>query len=151
MKAWKIELNTNDAFKKELTLYDVRSIFDGYLRIKRSYFNSLVKALKISKNYKSISAINKVYSPSNEDLSENPWMLIVVKDTEKNFPIWFLIKREKDLTGLLICVGPKIFADYSFNNANNKREIIRMMNYIVAYINKFSCVVFLPNFIGKKE
>ena len=44
-------------------------------------------------------------------------MLLMVKDNEKKTSFWLFIKREKDLSGLLIAIGPKQFAEY--NNSNN--------------------------------
>ncbi|GAG92528.1 unnamed protein product, partial [marine sediment metagenome] len=77
-----------------------------------------------------------------------PWMLIIVKDNEKNKPFWFFIKREKDLTGVLVAIGPKPFAEYNNSNQSEaKREIKNLINYIIAYLNKFNCIVFLPRFL----
>ena len=73
---------------------------------------------------------------------------IVVKDNEKNKPFWFFIKREKDLSGLLVAIGPKPFEEHSSSNISEARnEIKRFMNYIVAYLTKFNCVILLPNFL----
>jgi len=148
MNPWKVFLKFSDGTDKELDLFDAKSYFGGaYLKIKRSYFNELVKTIKMTKKYSTGRAINKVLSPDNEDWTLNPWMLIIVKDNEKHKPFWFFIKREKDLSGLLVAIGPKPFADYNSNNSEAKREIKRLIHYIVAYLNKFQCVILLPNYL----
>jgi len=152
MKSWKIILKVpvDSDLEQELELYDAKSYFGGYLRIKRSYFNELVKTIKITKNYSIGRAIEKVISPeNNEDWTFNPWMLLIVKDNEKKKSFWFFIKREKDLSGLLVAIGPKPYAEYN-NNQNTseaRRQIKRIINYLIAYLNKFQCLILLPNYL----
>ena len=148
MDPWKVTLKFPDGSNKELELFDVKKDFGGYLKIKRSYFNSLIKTIKISKNYITGKAIEKVLNPEKIDWTYNPWVLIIAKENEKKKPFWFFIKREKDLSGELIAIGPKRFAEYSNTNASEaRREIIRIINYIIAYLNKFKCAVLLPNYL----
>ncbi|GAH00898.1 unnamed protein product [marine sediment metagenome] len=71
------------------------------------------------------------------------------KDNEKKNPFWLFIKREKDLSGLLIAIGPKSFVEY--NNSDMleaKRNLKKLINYVVAYLNKFNCSVLLPNYLS---
>lgn len=149
MKPWKILLKYSNGsnIEKELELFDAKSYFGGYLKIKRSYFNELGKTIKMTKRYSSKRAIEKVIGPDDTDWTHNPWMLIIIKDDEKSKPFWFFIKREVDLSGILVGIGPKSFADYNDKNSEVKREIKRIMNYIIAYLNKFQCIVLLPNFL----
>ena len=148
MDPWKVVLKFPDGSNKELELFDVKKDFGGYLKIKRSYFNSLIKTIKISKNYITGKAIEKVLNPEKIDWTYNPWVLIIAKENEKKKPFWFFIKREKDLSGELIAIGPKPFAEYGNTNASEaRREIIRIINYIIAYLNKFKCAVLLPNYL----
>ncbi|MFX0057649.1 MAG: hypothetical protein ACFE85_09465 [Candidatus Hodarchaeota archaeon] len=148
MKTWKVLIKYSDGNAENLDLYDASSYFDGYLKIKRSFFNSLTKAIKMSKKYSTGKAIEKVISPEGDDWTLNPWMLLLIKDNEKDNPFWFFIKRELDLSGLLVAVGPKSFAEYNSGNATEaKREIKRLINYLIAYLNKFNCVVLLPNYL----
>ena len=153
MKLWKVTLKISNDLKLEieLELYDASSYFGGYLKIKRSYFNELAKAIKMTKNYSTKKGIEKVISPENEeDWTLNPWMLLIIKDNEKNKSFWFFIKREKDLSGILVAIGPKPYANYSNsqNNSEVRREIKRIINYIIAYINKFQCIILLPNYLS---
>lgn len=146
MDIWKISLKFSDGKVNELELYDAKAYFNGYLSLKRSYFIRLVKAIKMTRKYTTGHAIEKVIGPDIVDWTENAWMLLLIKDNEKKNPFWLLIKREKDLSGLLIAIGPKSFAEY--NNSNlleAKRDIKRLINYIVAYLTKFNCSVLLPN------
>ncbi|KKK40549.1 hypothetical protein LCGC14_0492800 [marine sediment metagenome] len=148
MNPWKITLKFSDGTNKELEMFDIQTYFGGYLKIKRSYFDSLVKSIKMTKKYFTKKAIYNVLAPDDEDWSLNPWMLIIVKDNEKKMPFWFLIKREKDLSGTLVAIGPKSFVEYNNNKSTeSNREIKRLINYITVYVNKFDCIVLLPNFI----
>ena len=148
MKSWKVQLKFLDGTTKSLELFDGKSYFGGYLKIKRSYFNELIKIIKMSKKYNTGRAIQQVTGPDNEDWTLNPWMLLIVKDNEKNKPFWFFIKREKDLSGLLVAIGPKPYADYNSSNSEAKREIKRLINYLIEYLNKFNCLVLLPNILS---
>ncbi|TFF99141.1 MAG: hypothetical protein EU540_07165 [Promethearchaeota archaeon] len=150
MKSWKVILKISNGSEKEVELYDAKSYFGGYLKIKRGYFNELAKTIKMTKKYSTGKAIERVIGPENdEDWTANPWMLFILKDTEKNKPFWFFIKREKDLSGLLVAIGPKSYAEYTNkqNNSEARREIKRLINYIIAYLNKFNCLILLPNFL----
>ena len=145
---WKVNLKFANGMEKELELYDTKRYFDGYLRIKRSYFNRFIKAIKMTKKYNTTYAIEKVVSPDNEDKTLNAWILISAIDNEKQTPFWLFIKREKDLSGILVALGPKSFYNYSNIDINEgKRDIKRLINYLVAYLNKFNCMVILPNYL----
>lgn len=148
MEPWKVFLKFSDGTNRELELFDTKIFFGGYLKIKRSYFNALVKSITMTKKYFTKRAIEKVLGPDENDWTLNPWMLLIVKDNEKKNPFWFFIKREKDLSGLLVAIGPKPFAEYNNKNLSEaKRDIKRLINYIISYLNKFYCVVLLPNFL----
>jgi len=151
MKPWKVFLKFSDELNTEelLEVFDAKSYFGGYLKIKRSYFHELTKTIKMTKKYLTKRGIEKVLSPDDEDWTYNPWMLIFVKDNEKGKLFWFFIKREKDLSGILVAIGPKPFAEYNNNNPEAKREIKRIINYIIAHLNKFQCIVILPNHLSK--
>jgi hypothetical protein len=148
MNIWRVFLKFSDGEDKELELFDAKAYFGGYLKIKRSYFSALFKTVKITKKYFAQKAIEKVLGPDNENWTLNPWMLLIVKDNEKKKPFWFFIKREKDLSGILVAIGPKPFAEFNNKKLQNaKREIKSLINYIVAYLNKFNCVIMLPNYL----
>jgi hypothetical protein len=146
MDIWKIYLKFSDGMANELELYDAKAYFNGYLSLKRSYFARLVKAIKMTKKFTTGHAIERIIGPDAKDWTENAWMLLLIKDNEKKNPFWLLIKREKDLSGLLVAIGPKAFAEYNNSNIPEaKRDIKRLINYIVAYLTKFNCSVLLPN------
>jgi hypothetical protein len=149
MRTWNISLNYGENDTKEFELFDTFEFFNGYLKIKRSYFERLLKAVKMTKKYKIDKAISKVINPEKKDWTLNPWMFFLVKDNEKQNPFWFLIKREKDLSGTLVAIGPKQFRDYNASlNNEAKRELKRLINFIVVYLNKFNCLILVPNFLG---
>ena len=152
MESWSVFLkfsNSINEFDEKLELFDIKTYFNGYLKIKRSYFNSLVKTIKMTKKYSTGRAIEKVIGPDDDDWTCNPWMLLIVKNIEKKKVFWFFIKREKNLSGCLVAIGPKPFAEYNSNNniSETKRDIKRIINYIIVYLNKFNCIILLPNFL----
>ncbi|UCD01064.1 MAG: hypothetical protein JSV23_09285 [Promethearchaeota archaeon] len=149
MDIWRVFLKSSEGPDKELELFDAKTYFGGYLKIKRSYFDTLVSVIKMTKKYITQRAIIKVIGPDNDDWTFNPWILMIVKDNEKKMPFWFFIKREKDLSGILVAIGPKPFADYNTKNLPEvKREIKSLINYIVVYMNKFNCIIMLPNYLS---
>lgn len=148
MKPWKVFLTVDKSkSEKELELFDAKSYFGGYLKIKRSYFNKLIKIIKMTKKYSTKRAIERVLTPEENDWTLNPWMLLLIKDIEKRNDFWFFIKREKDLSGILVAIGPKSFVEYNKVNSEAKREIKQIINYIISYLNKFQVIILLPNFI----
>ncbi|TFF88861.1 MAG: hypothetical protein EU550_00460 [Promethearchaeota archaeon] len=149
MKEWSVILKFNDGTKNKLNLYDANRYFDGYLRIKRSYFNTLNEIINKETEYDIGKAIEKVESPNGKDWTLNPWILIIAKENEMNKTFWLLIKREKDLSGILIAIGPKLFAKYNNTNSEAKREVMRVFNYLTVYLEKFQCSILLPNHILK--
>ena len=68
--------------------------------------------------------LKKSTGPDNENWTQNPWILLMIKDNEKSIPFWFLIKREKDLTGYLVRSGRKC----SSIIANNLRKLTMKLN-----------------------
>ena len=149
METWNVSLKLTNGSNKTLELYDVKPIFNGYLKIKRNYFDRLLKAIKITKKYFAGNGIERVTGPDKQDWTLNPWILILIQDNEKRKPFWLFIKRERDLSGELVAIGPKAFADYNnINSDEARRELKRLMTYIVVYINKFECNVLLPNYLS---
>ena len=147
MKNWKLSIKYNGFKATEIELIDIKNFFEGYLKLKRSYFTSLTKAVKISKKYSVIKGIEKVFSPNQEDWTINPWVLLLIKDDEKENPFWLLFLREKDLSGELVAIGPQEFVTYIMNDVEGKKELKRLLNYIITYLNKFECIIMIPNFL----
>ncbi|MFX1489891.1 MAG: hypothetical protein ACFFBI_12125, partial [Promethearchaeota archaeon] len=83
MDRWKVYLKHVDIIDKKLELYDAKTYFGGYLKIKRTYFNALIKSIKMTKKYFTSKAIERVLGPDDSDWTLNPWMLIILKDNEK--------------------------------------------------------------------
>ena len=147
MELWKISLKYNNELNKKLELFDAKTYFNGYLNLKRTYFNKLAEVIKITKRYNIIHGISEVIGPDEKDWTLNAWMLFIITETENRNPFWLLIKREKDLSGTLVAIGPKAFADYNKSNQDNaKRDLKRLINYLVTYLNKFYCSIFIPNY-----
>ncbi len=147
MKIWKIGINFSDGTNDQLDLYDCASIFNEYITIKRKYFNELIKQIKDNPKYITGKAINKVSGPDGSDWTNNPWLFLLIKELENQKPIWLLFKREKNLDGLLVAIGPKQFANYLNSRKESDKTIKKLLNYFIAYPSKWANLVLLPNFL----
>ncbi len=147
MKIWKIGIKFSDGISDQLELYDNGSIFKGYLTIKRSFFDELIKQIKENPKYITGKAINKILAPDRSDWTNNPWLFLLIKDVENQKPIWLLFKRERNLDGLLVAIGPKKFANYFNSSKESDKTIKKLLNYFIAYPSKWINLVLLPNFL----
>ena len=147
MKAWQVQVKIKDEPEDLLELTDVKEILEGYLNINRNFFDELLSIVKMLRKYAIGKGIEKVTGPDNEDWTQNPWILLMIKDNEKSIPFWFLIKREKDLTGYLVALGPQMFFDYCKQSKEVDDEIKRILEYIIAYPQKFKLSIIIPNFL----
>ncbi len=98
---WKIELNINNIKindNEPLELHDLHSLVGKYIKINQTYFDELLKTIKITKKYSVSKSIRKITKNNGESWTENPWILIIAENTENKVPVWMLIKRENDLT-----------------------------------------------------
>ena len=69
------------------------------------------------------------------------------KEKENDTPFWLLFKREKDLTGYLVAVGPEKYYEYCKNGNDPDDDIKKYLEYIIAYPEKFVLSILIPNFI----
>lgn len=148
MKNWKITLKFPDGTTDELELHDGASILRGYLTIKSEYFNEIIKKIKEQKRFISGKAIETVIGPDDEDWTNNPWLLFIIKDNEKQTPFWFLFKRENDLNGILVAIGPEKFAEYLKSSGESDINVKKLLYYFTAYAEKWSNLVLLPNYLA---
>ena len=152
MNTWTVLLKFPSGGDQKIELVDARAYFNGYLKLKRNYFTRLIKAIKMTKTYTTGHAIEEIIGNDGKNWTNNPWLLLIVKDNEINKRFWFLIRREKDLTGILIAIGPEEYVKFNNDNlADIKHNLKGIINYIITYINKFSCVVFLPNYLSSTD
>jgi len=147
MKTWKISVKIDDSSVENLELVDILEIMDGYLNIYRTYFDELLNVVKMINKYSIGKGLEKIIGPGNKDWTKNPWLLLMFKDNEKQIPFWMLLKREKDLTGYLVGVGPQKFYEYCKKSKEPDDEIKRLMEYIITYPHKFKVSIIIPNFI----
>ena len=92
--------------------------------------------------------LKKLTGPDNENWTQNPWILLMIKDNEKSIPFWFLIKREKSLTGYFGSLWARKCSSIIANNLRKiDDEIKRILEYIIAYPQKFKLSIIIPNFL----
>lgn len=147
---WKIELNINNIKindNEPLELHDLHSLIGKYIKINQTYFDELLKTIKITKKYSVSKSIRKITKNNGESWTENPWILIIAENTENKVPVWMLIKRENDLTGFLIAVGPDLFYENLNSSKDNIEDIRKILEYIVVYHGKWKTTVLIPEFL----
>ncbi|NMC59580.1 MAG: hypothetical protein GYA51_09400 [Candidatus Methanofastidiosa archaeon] len=132
----------------KLELLDVKDLLDGYLNLNRPFFDELLRNVKIIKKYAIGKGISKVTGPDEKDWTHNPWLLFMAKDNEKEVPFWFLLKREKDLTGYLVAVGPQKYYEYCETSKEADDDIKRTLEYLITYPQKFKLAILIPTFIA---
>lgn len=147
---WKIELNINNIKindNQPLELHDLHSLIGKYIKINQTYFDELLKTIKITKKYSVSKSIRKITKNNGESWTENPWILIIAENTDNKVPVWMLIKRENDLTGFLIAVGPDLFYENLNSSKDNIEDIRKILEYIVVYHGKWKTTVLIPEFL----
>lgn len=143
MASWKVSIRVPDSEGIQvLELEDVISLFKAYPEVKRNFFDDLVAAINKTPTYYVGAKITKVTGADGEDWTSNPWILIIARESELNTPLWLLFKREKNLAGYLVALGPPAATTYAKENGLD--ELRRILEYIVAFVNRWDITVFLP-------
>lgn len=148
---WNIKINIDGNEQESLKLEDANKVLGEYIAINRNYFDDLLESLKISKNYNVGKVIEEITGTDGKNWTKNPWLLLMAKDTEKNAPFWFLIKRENDLNGFLVAIGPELLSNYLKSSKENIEEVRKILEYIVVYNNKWTATIFIPTILEDRE
>jgi hypothetical protein len=148
MKNWNVIIKIGDEGTDNLELIDINEVLEGYLNINRTFFDELLSIVKMIRKYALGKGIEKVLGPDKEDWTQNPWVLLMLKDAEKKLPFWLLLKREKDLNGFLVAIGPDSFYQFCKASKEPDDEIKRILEYVIAYPQKFKTSIIIPNFIA---
>ena len=127
---------------QDLEIEDVISLFKAYPEVKRNFFDDLVAAINKTPDYYVGAKITMVTGLDGEDWTSNPWLLLIARETELSTPFWLLFKREKNLAGYLVALGPPPAATYAKENGLD--ELRRILEYIVAFASRWDISVFLP-------
>ncbi len=141
--SWRIKLQSPGIEGlSEIELADVVPFLKAYPEVKRNFFDELVS--NVNKNKESFVGANikVVTGPDGKDWSSNAWLLLIARETEKEAPFWLLFKREKTLAGYLVALGPKGVASYAKDEGID--EIRRILEYIIAFANRWDISIFLP-------
>ena len=147
MKTWQLTIQIGSETPDQIVLHDLQKILEGYLNVNRTFFDELLDIVKMIKKYAVGKGIEKIIGPDNENWTQNPWLLLMVKEKEEGIPFWLLFKREKDLTGYLVAVGPDNYYEYINSNKEPDDEIKKFLEYIIAYPQKFNLSILIPNFL----
>lgn len=147
MKKWKVSLKLEENEKNLIELVDAKEVLDGYLNINRNFYIEILNIAKIINRYMIGKGIESVTDPNGKDWSLNPWILMLIKENENDIPFRLLIKREKDLSGFLVALGPEKFVNYLKETKEEDDEIKRFLEYLIAYPQKFRISMVIPNFI----
>lgn len=149
VKTWKVEIRFEGKRSADiLSLFDIADLTDHYVQIPREFFDNLIHNVKETFEYSIGKGIQSVVDPFGKNWSENPWLLLMVKDNSGNARFWFLFKRERNLSGYLVAIGPnsyqKLLAD---KESNREDEVKKMIEYILANLKKFKLLLLIPNYI----
>ncbi len=146
---WHLTINAPDMDEPDhLELYDIKEVLDEYIQVKRDFFDVLISSAQKNSNYGIGKGIEKITSPNNEDWTQNPWVLIMSKDSEAGTPFWVLLTRERNLSGYIVALGPKGFVEYlGDTNVDEEDEFKKVLEYIISYPKKFNTIILIPNFI----
>ena len=126
----------------EIELADVITFFKAYPEVKRNFFDDLVTNINKNKDFFVGPNITTVTGPDGNDWSINPWLLLIAREIEKEAPFWLLFKREKTLSGYLVGLGPAGVVSYAKEEGLD--EIRRILEYIIAFANRWNIAIFLP-------
>jgi len=147
-KIWTIKVVIEGNEQRSLILYDVKNVIGEYLSIRRNYFDELLDSFNKSKNYNVGKGIEEIIGADGKDWTKNPWILLLAKDKEKGAPFYFLFKRETDLNGFLVAIGPELFQNYLKNNREDIENLRKLLEYIVSYNQKWDVTMLIPNFVN---
>lgn len=147
MKTWQVTIQIGNENPDQIILHDIQKNIDGYLNVNRTFFDELLDIVKMIKKYAVGKGIERIIGPDKENWTKNPWLLLMVKEKEDSIPFWLLFKREKDLTGHLVAIGPESYYNYIDKNKEPDDEIKRFLEYIIAYPQKFNLSIIIPNFL----
>ena len=146
-RLWTVKVNSNDGSVKSLKMYDGNAVLGEYIQIRRNYFDDLLKEIKLNKKYFVGKSLVKVISHEGEDWTKNPLILLIAINREKNIPMWLLIKRENNLNGYLIAIGPEVFCEYLAKEQERIEEIRKFLEYMVIYSQKWEISAIIPSFL----
>lgn len=147
MKTWQLNIKIGNENPDLIELYDVEKILEGYLNVNRTFFDEMLDIVKMINKYTVGKGIEKIKGPDKKDWTHNPWLLVMVKDKENEIPFWLLFKREKDLTGFLVAIGPQKYFEYCQASKEPDDDIKKFLEYIIAYPEKFMLSIIIPNYI----
>ncbi len=141
--SWRVKLQPPGMEgSSEIELADVIPFFKAYPEVKKAFFDELVTNVNKSKDTFVGANIKGVTGPDGTDWSSNPWLLLIARETEKEAPFWLLFKREKTLAGYLVALGPPGVVSYAKEEGLD--EIRRILEYIIAFTNRWDISIFLP-------
>ena len=146
-KKWIVDINIEGQEQETLELYDAHDTIGDYLHLMRNYFEDLLAAFPASSNYNVGKGIESVTGKDGEDWTKNPWLLIMLKEKEAGVPFWFLIKREDDLTGYIVALGPELFFKYAKSERDIDEKIRQILDYLINYQHKFNTIMLIPNYL----
>ncbi len=148
-KTWKVEIRFEGKRSADiLSLIDVSELTENYIQIPREFFDSLIHNVKENFEYSIGKGIQAVFDPLGKNWTENPWILLMAKDHSGSARFWFLFKRERNLSGYLVAIGPNSYYQLLADKEGNREdEMKKLIEYILAYIKKFNILMLIPNFI----
>ncbi|MHA1680196.1 MAG: hypothetical protein ACTSUE_04260 [Promethearchaeota archaeon] len=111
---WHLNIEMEE-ISQELSVVDLEQLFGSYLIVRRKFFDDLLTKITSIKHYSVGKGIGDVTGVDGQDWTKNSWFFIMAKEMKNNSVFWMLLKREQDLSSVLVAIGPDEFAE-SVNN-----------------------------------
>lgn len=107
---WVIDLSLDGDIEEKIDLIDVKEIFGSYLAVRKKFFDDLLNIAPTARHYGVGKAIDQVLGIDGKDWTKNSWLLVMGKEMSNKASFWMLFKREQNLSGSLVAIGPEELA-----------------------------------------
>ncbi|MHA1793278.1 MAG: hypothetical protein ACTSVI_11580 [Promethearchaeota archaeon] len=149
---WKVHLSL-DEIDEDIELIDIEKLLNTYLVIRKKFFDDFLEVIQKINHYSVGKAIESVVSFDGSDWTKNSWLLVMCKQMKDDATFWMLFKREQNLSGVLVGIGPdefvKAFMELLPKDFDSRNEYLKkLLIWLTVEPGKWKNVgVFIPNWL----
>jgi hypothetical protein len=129
---WVIKMRLDPEISEELKLVDLQVAFGSYMGIRKKFFEDLLTVAPNAKNYAVGKAIESVTGIDSDDWTKNSWLLVMAKELKNKAVYWLLFKRNQQMDGVLVAIGPEEFPKSILglfsNDPESRNEYLKKIN-----------------------